>query len=337
MRIAYLFLSSLLVSCLWSSCDNEVDLLTPAGDGGALPVVFGLINSSIDTQYVSITRTFRFSDGGSAFTSLTDPDSLYYSNEAAQVTVSNLRSNLTTTLERVALDEEGVVRRVGTFPTSPNIVYRFRLSAIAAQPGDSLRLAITANGAELASSAVQLLSQLEFQRTRKPPESYSLTSRNAFNFSWNNLENGATIVAYEVGFEFDFLETSPTGSVVRTLYYAPSQSVSRTGNTVNLSLQGFIPFIASQLDAEPEVTRSFRDIRLIITGGDSNFGAYQELIRANSGITATQELPVFSNINGGLGLLGSITQLRQVEPATLSNSSFDSLRMSVATRGLNFQ
>ena len=336
MRTVRLFLLA-LAGLLFVACENEVDLLTPAEEGGALPVVFGLVNSSEDEQNVSLTRTFRFSDGGSAFTSAANPDSLYFPAEAVQVRVTNTRTGVTTISERVDLSAEGQQRNPGAFPVSPNILHRFELSDIMARPGDSIVLAVVRDNQVIAESDVRILSELEFSASRPAPQMYSLIGRSPFSFNWRIRTNGAPIVTYEVGFEFSFEETSPSGTVQRTLYFAPGQDLDANTNSVsNLRLDGFLPFLASRLTADPSITRSFTDIRLVITGGDENFGAYQELIRANTGITATQELPVFSNIEGGLGLFGSITQLRQMDMATLSNGTFDSLRSSVITRDLNF-
>ena len=329
----------LAIALALGACDNEVPLFTPAEEGGSLPVVFGLVNTAVDTQYISLTRTFRFEPGSSAFESAADPDSLYFGPDAVSATMTNERTGASTTLTRVNLADRGIEREPGDFPVSPNILYRFRLSAIGAEPGDSLRLSIAGDGGIDASAAIAVLSTLEFRSPPQPlpPTRYNFVGRSPLTFSWNNRNDGAPLAAYEVGFEFVFSEsTQATGSRERTLYYRPAQEVSTRSSTFSIRLEGLLPFLATELEADPAISREVIGVRLVITGGDDNYGQYLELVNANSGITATQELPAFTNVRGGLGLLGSITTLRQRELASISPATFDSLRMSRTTRGLNF-
>ncbi len=318
----------------WSACDNDVELLS---DDPGLAVVYGLINGSTDEQLISISRTFRFSDGGNALQSAQNADSVYFSGEDLSVTARNVSNGRTTPLRRVNLSDEGVVRAPGRFPTDANIAYRFSLDALAAEPGDSILLEGTLPGGRTFAAGAALLTPLSFGSNNRPPDAYSLTSRNDFSFRWRREAVGAEIKVFELGFNFAFTETGPGGTRQRVVYYAPGQNLSTSTNTASVPLNGIYAFLGTRLQRDPSITRRFDYIQLVLTGGDQGYLDYQSLVRANSGITATQELPAFSNVEGGLGLVGTITQLIQDPNGTLLPSSSDSLRLGSATRELNFQ
>ncbi len=329
-------LSVLLLTALLSACSNDIELFS---DDPGLPVVYGLINGSEDQQLISISRTFRFSGDGNALLSAQNSDSVYFSAEALSVTARNPRSGTSTALTRVNLTEEGVVRAPGPFPLDVNLAYRFRLSALAPEPGDEIVLeGMLPQGVTFVARAT-ILTPLNFRNVAGgiPPEAYSFTSRNDFTFNWGRASSGAEIKVFELGFNFAYTETGPGGSTQKLVYYTPAQSIDPNANTASVPLDGLLGFLGTRLRKDPGIARRFDYMQLVLTGGDDAYLAYRTLLRANSGITATQELPEFTNVEGGLGLIGSITQLKQGTTATLQPASFDSLRLSVATRELNFQ
>ncbi len=321
---------------LFTACDNEVELLS---DDVGVPVVYGLINGSQEEQLISVSRTFRFSGDGNAVASAQNPDSVFYDAESLAITARNLRNGRTANLTRVNLSEQGVVRAEGRFPTDVNVAYRFRLSELETSPGDSIELVGTLPSGQSFTAGSRILTPLEFNERvagGTPPTAYSLTGSNPLRFIWRRSNDGAPIQVFEIGFNFAFTEISPAGTRQRILYFAPSQNLGVGTNSAQIELNGIFGFLATRLEADPSITRQFDYMQLVLTGADNSYLDYQTLVRANSGITATQELPPFSNVTGGLGLVGSITQLRQGTDAGLLRPSRDSLRLGSITRDLNF-
>ena len=324
-----------------AACDNEVELLS---DDPGVPVVYGLIDGSSDAQLLSVTRSFRFSDGGDALQSAADPDSVYYSAEELSLGALNLRTGLRTDLERVDLVGEGnVVREAGLFPTSPNVAYRWSLRDIEGEPGDSIAIeGLLPGGRSLALGGV-LLKSLDLRRNGPLPIQYNLLADTRTTpFRWSRGGEGAEIAVLEIGLNVAFSESGPGGTRDRVLYYPLELNLALESdrNSVNVDNQrfnGLYGFLADRLVASPDITRSFQYAQAVITGADSSYLEFQTLLRANSGITATQELPPFSNVDGGLGLVAVVTRLLQAPEGRLSNESLDSLRAGALTRDLNFQ
>ena len=321
-------------------CDNDVELLS---DDPGMPVVFGLIDGSQDRQLLSISRTFRFSDGGNAILSAQNPDSVYYSAEELTVTARNARTGATTTLQRVDLTAEDLRREEGDFPVTPVIAYRYSLEDIEAQPGDSVVVEGTPAGADAFTLGGTILTPLEFPRNGAPPDVYSLTgTTGSQGFRFRRGEVGADIDLFEVGLDFAYTETGPDGTSDRSIYYPLALAVELDGDGTVLQIErqrinGIYGFLNTRLEASPDISREFRNISTVITGGDGSYAEYIALIRANSGITATQELPPFTNVTGGLGLVAAVTRVRQLGGGTLTPASFDTLRIGSQTRALNFR
>lgn len=323
------------------ACDNEVELLS---DDPGSPVVYGLINGSEDRQLLSVSRTFRFSADGNALESAREQDSVYYSAEDLTVVARNLRSGLSTTLTRTNLAEDSdVVRDEGIFPVDPNVAYVWRLSDIEAAPGDSVVVEGALPGGEVFAVGGELLRELTFRSNGAFPTRYSLTAdQGTTPFRWRRGGDGGEIAVFEVGLNFAFNEVGPDGAEERVLYYPLLRNLELSPdrnaiNVDNTTLRGLYGFLSSRLEADPAISRQFQYVQAVITGGDRSYVEFQTLLRANSGITATQELPPFSNVEGGLGLVGIVTQLVQQDNAGLLPASIDSLRQGSVTADLNFR
>ena len=329
-----------LACCCVLACDNEVDLLS---EDGGVPVVYGVIDGSRDEQLLSVTRTFRFDDGGSALASAREVDSVYYDPEELVVTAENRRTGQQTELERVDLSDGERERPEGIFAPAPNFAYRWRLSAIDGAPGDSIVVAGRLGGEALFSAGGQLLQPLEVRNNDRFPTAYNLIAeRGTTAFRWRRGDAGAPIETFEIGLELDVTEFVDGREVASRSLYFPLESgfgLAPDANFRNVDNERFNSILGGlrvRLEADPEVTRRLDGVRAVVTGADGAFVELRALIQANSGITATQELPPFSNVEGGIGLVTTVTQLVQSTDARLTPASLDSLRGGRLTRELNF-
>lgn len=322
--MAKLILTFLTFSVLlFSACENEVNLLE---DTPPLPIVYGVFNSSVDDQFLSVTKTFRFAPGGGALESAATADSIYFSAEELVVRVSNLTQGTTVNAERFNAFDEGKVREDGVFPENPNIAYRYSSRALGGSVGDSYELSILRNGEVVGQANFQELPNLEFAQSRPAPTTYSLTSEQPFTFRWNVVTSNfqELVRTLEVGFNFAYTEVENGVSTEKVLYWPAGQDLS-PGTTASIQLDGIFDFLRANLVKNPDITRQFRFMQLVITQGDSSFPELRAIINANRGITSTQELPPYSNIDGSVGLFTSVSQLLQDQGATLAPGSFDAL------------
>ena len=317
---------ALLASSLLVACDNEVSLLD---DDPALPVVYGVYNSARSQQTLTVTKTFRFGDEGSAGQSAQTPDSVYYGADELSVVARSLATGSEVVAERYNAADEGVTRQPGDFSTGSVVAYRYNAAGLGIEVGDSLELLLERGGQEIARVRQVRLPELAFVAARQPPSSYPVTSDNDFTFRWQIVqpEQQPLIRAVEIGFNIAITEIRGSERTQRVLYWAAGRDLTGESNATvaAVQLEGFYGFLLDKLDRDPDVVRKFDYMQLVITAGDQAFRDYRALIDANRGITSTQELPIFSNVEGAIGLYGSITQLRQDPGAQLSTSGFDAL------------
>lgn len=318
------------------ACDNEIDLLSREAP---LPVVYGVFDPSDSTHLVSVTKTFAFAEDGGAREAALEADSVYYDPEEVAVVVENPRNGRRVVAERLAAADEGVERAPGDFGVEPNVFYRFESGSLAVVPGDELLLAIERDAERLATARADVLPELSFLRARPPAQRIAFSGEDpTYALSWVRGEAAAgELAVYELGFVFAYVERDDAGrAVARELYFPAATGLDADVNAATISVAGFYDFLAARIPVAPDVSRAVRYVQLVITGGDEDFVAYAELLRANAGITATQQLPPFTNVDGGLGLYAGITQLRQDTFGTLTPDSFDELREGERTRALNF-
>ena len=323
---------------LLTACENEVNLLE---DTPPVPIVYGVYNSSLDEQIIAITKTFRFAPGAGALESAATPDSIYFSAEELAVKITNLTKDISVLAERFNAFDEGLVRNDGVFPVNPNIAYRFSTSALRGSVGDEFQLEITRNGEVIAQSNFQQLPNIEFSQTRLPPTIYSLTLDQPFTFRWNPVASSFQdlVKTVEVGFNFAYSETE-NGVTTEKVIYWPAGKDLAPSSTASIQLTGIFDFLNANLKKSADITRRFRYIQFIVTQGDDSFPELRALVNANRGITSTQELPPYTNVDGAVGLYSSVTQLLQDEGASLAPASFDALHAVdedlYEVRALNF-
>ena len=331
---------ALAALCLAAACDNDVELLS---DDPGVPVVYGLIDGSRDQQVLSVTRTFRFSEGSNALESARQADSVYYSAEGLTVVARNQRTGTSTTLSRRDFSADGVVRPEGVFAPEPVIGYTWDLSAVEGLPGDSIQIEGSIEGGGTFATGGVLLPMLEPRNLSGLPNSYNLLGdRGETQFRFDRGDVGAEIAVFEVGLNLEVTEIVAGGEERTQVLYYPLERNRTSGvdrnsiSVANERFNGVYGFLSDRLEADPEVTRRLDNVQGVVIGGDAAFVEFRTLQNANSGITATQELPVFSNVDGGLGLISAVTRLEQRSDATLNARSLDSLREGFQTRDLNF-
>ena len=128
----------------------------------------------------------------------------------------------------------------------------------------------------------------------------------------------------------------------KTLEWTLKRDIEKTqADATNLrfdQLKGedFYRFLGSSLPNIGNRRRYFDSVDIVYTAGGI---ALRELIRveqANTGITSSQSIPVYTNLSEGRGVFSSRTQSQRTG-ITLNGPSLDSLRFGIHTRLLNFQ
>ena len=91
------------------------------------------------------------------------------------------------------------------------------------------------------------------------------------------------------------------------------------------------------MEKRQDVVRQMKDIEFQIYSGGREMLAKQDLVDANFGITGSQDLPLYSNITGALGIFTAKNYLSVSGYSIKPGAGLDSLFNGIHTKDLNFR
>jgi len=305
-------------------CSNEFDLVA---DYKETPVVYGLLNPADTAQYIRVERTF-IDKNTSANILAQNPDSLYYDD--ITVKVVRLSNGVEYTLNRVDGNQEGYVRDEGAFAQAPNYLYKIMTEDITLVEEEEYELRIEG---VLEDKAITATTDIVIKPFYSSPQNEALIAfeRNKkTNYGWN--PKGDETV-YSVSFYFNITESKDGQTTPKQLEWKVVSNTEKT--TIDVFGTEFYSFMVGQLEEDPSITRNFISAEFELTTGNNDVKDYLRVAQANLGITSSGEIPVFTNVNDGLGLFGSKVSERRTE-LRLRQMTMDSLVDGSITKNLNF-
>jgi len=161
--------------------------------------------------------------------------------------------------------------------------------------------------------------------------------------SWSK-EDGAAV--YDITIFFDIREFYPADAsrnrdvrlewpVAVSFVPGPAQT-STSLVRFDVSNEAFYQFLGNNLDSRDDVVRRFLNFDLRISAAGQEVLDRRDLEGANAGLTSSQSLPRYSNLQGGLGTITSNTSTFR-EDITIDGTSLDTLQNGVYTRDLGFR
>ena len=329
-----ILVSAFFILTIWS-CDNDVELF---GDIDETAVVYGLLSSSDTAQYIRLERSFA--DPNTSAVVLAQDESQVYFSDAAVALIDQTNSQRFE-LTRVNATNEGFVRNPGDFLVEPNYLYKIRSSDINLEPGTAYVLEVLKGENMVATSSTLVL---ENSKWRAPSVSGGVARIGFENgdettLRWARVENASS---YAISFDIIVRENDIVNSTqeIFALRWNATNLVGDKGGTnssqdLDLPGESFFNFIQSSFDPNPNVTRQILKMDIRVTSFGQEIGQYLDVINANAGITSAQEVPTFTNIEGGLGLFSS-TNETELEDLSLSSRTLDSLYEGSITGDLQF-
>lgn len=321
---------------LFNACSNELELTAPWKN---VPIVYGVLNEADEVQYIRVEKAF-LDASTSALELAKNTDSLYYTDALVQLERPSLNSTLT--LERVDGVQEGLIREVGVFASEPNILYKLDLEGTAPlEGGEKVNLLVLdAKDQILASSETTIIENFDLVRGRPGEELNFSNYDRTIRLSWRPTESAAIydaqfIINYrenEEGSSTEFVDKSVVWKVASNFLKESSNNNAQI--TIEIGGQDFYTFLDGALESSNKIRR-FVDMDFVVTAGGSELAEYIRIRQANTGLTSSQDTPVFSNIEGGLGLFSS-TAVARKDGIKLTPASLDSLFSGFYTRDLNF-
>lgn len=333
-----MLLAALPAVLIFGACSTDFELEAPWKD---IPVVYGFLNLQDTAHYIRVEKAF-LQPGGNANSIAQIADSLYYDPAQITVQLQKRSTGQRFTLQRVDGNAEGYPRAAGPFVQAPNYLYKIRASAINLSAEQDIRLLIErGNGLPPVTADAVVLGPIEPQ-ANLPAGPLNLDYTRTLLFVWNVPASGAI---FDLRMFIHYSEEDANAPGVfrpKTLEWVLKKDLqkSQPGETSirfsELRGEDFYRFVGSNLPNIGNRRRMFNSIDILYTAGGS---ALRELIRveqANTGITSSQSIPVYTNLSEGRGVFSSRTQARRTG-IILNGPSLDSLRFGIHTRQLNFQ
>ena len=323
---------------LGASCSNDIDLTAEWED---IPIVYGLLSRQDTAHYIKIQKAF-LDPTANALDIAQIPDSLYYDNIVVQV--EHLKSGKIYDLSRVDGNLEGYKKDEGVFADAPNYLYKFKLeSNEELVEGESYRLIINRgdNKPEVVADAVIVGDLL----ITFPQAGTSLKILyKDFTVQWKSkFEDDARFFDLQLVFNYEELNPAISNTFEpKTIEWSVAKNIKRkidgsTQTKYDLPGEGFYQFLASELEAGPDILRQNISIEFVVKAGGEGIFEYINIGQANTGITSSQVIPTYTNLSEGLGVFSSINDVTSMPFGSLHPDMKDSIQNGIYTADLNFQ
>jgi len=325
MKLKFLALLSI---CSLFACDNDLDLTDDYKD---IPVVYAIMNMPSSEQFIRIEKGF-IDETTSALQIATNPDSLYYME--AVVSIKDNQSGTVFPFEMVDGAEFGLPRDPGIFASDPNYLYKSE-SNFQPQPGQEYTLQIQRPGLDTLVTATTVM--VGIPNIVRPSQSGAASLDFAYNqnttLKWNGDGNSGL---YDIAFNINYRERNIIeGGAFENKSVRWTVRSNFDDETMELQGLQFYGAISNLLDEDPDVVRKLSNLDMIVAVGGLEVKEYVRIGQANSGLTSSQDIPVFTNLSEGRGLFSS--RQEAINPSIqLTNKTLDSLRNGIFTKNLGF-
>lgn len=346
-----------LIVAMLSACSTEVDVNAPYD---SRTVVFGLLEPTLDTQFVKINRTWL--GDANNFDVAQMRDSSEYPTGAFEGTLEVLNGNnvvQTFPINEIELSDKS---DDGIFFAPEHKAYYFVTpGGLNSNRDYRLKLVFPDREVEAVTDVIPpIVGSIQF-----PPAGANTfqmnwasvtpngTTYNNPTFRWNTSPNArryeATLLIYMTERVWsDLVHTNLVEERLRVLEWNLGRAVTNNltgGETINLPTNGqsFYRFLQSRLQADPFVTREFgiwdsqvqfsRCFDFVLAIANDDFNTYMNVNEPVTNII--QERPQFTNVSNGLGLWASRSS-DAVLGFGISEGSIRELVLGQFTQDLNF-
>lgn len=317
------------------SCSEDFQLTEPYKD---IPVIYALFSRTDSAQYFRIQKAYVDENIPASQIALR-PDSLYYENPT--VKLINITQKKEYELVKVDGNFEGYQRNSGPFAKSPNYLYKILTKNIQVNGGDSLLLHVKpGEGLEEVTSRIVAVSDLKFTIPDDNTRQLKFFSVSSYDFQWKHKSNARIFDLKALVYvdEFNIVTQNKTSVIIEVPLASGLPGKEGNGDIFTSAKaygSSFYNFLHDKLVPDPAVERNLTKIDFILTGGGPEIKEYQELLNANTGITASQEIPRYDNLSRGFGIFSSRHTL--IKSITPQSPTVDSLQAHPLTKDLNFK
>ncbi len=338
MKKTYLLLTILLVALTANSCSTDFDI---ASDWKEITVVYGLLDASKETQYIKINKAFLSSDVN-ALDMAAVADSLYHEGELEvileEVDESGNIKN-TATLSRVNAADEGIEKQEGLFANTPYFLYKFDGPI---NPENIYKLTINTADGDTYTAETTVIGDFKVIQPN-PLIELNIVGTKMY-FRWKQEEGAFT---YDLDLYLNFREYRIVDGEeideARSIKWNAFSNIDGDSNTsagsVNYEVptDAFYSFIDKSLDVDATIVkRDFKSITLKFHVGSEELSRFNQVSRANTGVTSSQVSPVYTNLEGGALGIFSTRYTKEIVDYDLTLNSYYELACGEITDNLKF-
>jgi len=320
-------------SLLISACDNEIDLNAPYKEIG---VIYGLINPADDTLSVRIQKAFLGEGNANVMAQVTD--SLYYP-DILDVQLHRIQNGAVTgsfPLVRYV----GPDKVPGTFPSSPNILYRSSGETIF-RDSDYRIVVKNSQTGHIISATTPIVDSMRIIKPSRSASALIQFSNEQFpyNVEYITAKNGKVHTMTIRFWYFEEVTGSGTPGVDKYIDWVfPNVLVSNPSvvETIRIQIEGedFYKFVGQNILVNPNVFRIAKGLDFSFIAGAEFLANYVAINQSTTSVLTTT--PYYSNVTGGTGIFSS--RFIQVVPdKQLDSPSKALLLTSPYTADLGFQ
>lgn len=317
--------TGILLIALLYSCETEFQVNT---ENQEVPVIYCVLNSSSDTQYLKINKTYLIAQAAYDFPP--HQDSLYFEGNI-EVVLERWKNGKVEGIH-VFQPTEDIPKDSGFFPNENNVIYTTQAKIL---PESKYSISIyLENKEKIVYAETQSLGPLSVIDPLDIPErKISLNTGQNYNCSWRPVDNAGI---YQVVLNFHYMEYEGQDSVQRTVVWPQSfTSPLSNAETLNKEISGsrFFYIINEKIPEKEGVTRKAMGMDFLILSGGEEIKFYIESTAPAEG--ALMEKPVYTNFTNGLGVFSTVS-LAEISMLPLGAVTIDSLAYSQLTGNLGF-
>jgi hypothetical protein len=323
----------------FSRCNNELVTVDTWKD---IPVVYGILNLNDSATYIRVEKAFVDKDK-SPFQVAQIADSLYYKD--ITVTLIRVKNNERFNLTKVDGNTEGYVRSDGIFAKSPNYLYKIANKTLTMKADEDWRIEVLRKGdtKPLTKATTKIIGNYEVTVPGATP--VFIRYDNSFSLTVETEEKSGKAFDVKLSLNYDEADAAKPAATVakQTKWDFTTSGQRRSSGTIpdpiiSFSRKGqdMYEYFGSTIPATAGIIRTFKSIDFEVNIGGQEFLDYSNVGIANTGITGSQTIPTYSNIENGYGLFTSRNKTVKTG-VKLSDAALELLKTGEFTKKLNFR
>jgi hypothetical protein len=282
------------------ACDNTLDLNAEFQD---IPVVYGLLSVSEENQFIRVERAF-LDPNLPAPQIAVDPAALYY--PSLSVSLLNVNTSEKFELRKINGNEAGLQRDEGAFAVDPNTLYTISTEEMKLSAGETYQLQIDrGENTDLVTATTTVVDTLLITQ---PAGRINFGFDTNFRVRWFPKSTGSEPSVFDVSMLIYLEEINvnnpDAAPVEKVLTWSLGKSLVDETEVLKRGDEFFV-FLNNNLEVVENLRRDFKGIDVVVDAGGDEILDYVRVGQANLGITASQEIPFYTNLSEGRGIFSS--------------------------------